>query len=153
MLTNNGKAYLLPAKIMSGATDPEIKLMASSGSALFHKMSTIKTGPRICLGSGSDPAAADDYSLGSRITTLTLVSEEATEGAYNSRSYEDHMISAYTATFRNDTENTITVAEVGVIVEFNQVWLGGEYILLSRDVINPVSIAPGKTYAFSVVWG
>ena len=153
MLTNNGKAYLLPAKIMSGATDPEIKLMASSGSASFHKMSTIKTGPRICLGSGSAPASADDYSLENRITTLTLVSEEVTEGTYNTRSYADRMISTYTATYRNDTNETITVAEVGVALEFNTVWLGGEYVLLSRDVINPRAIAPGKTYAFSVVWG
>lgn len=153
MLTNNGKAYLLPGKIMSGATDPEINLMASSGSARPQKMSTMRTGPSIYLGSGSDPAAADDYALKNRITTLTLVNEEATEGAYNTRSYANGMIATYTATFRNDTENTITVAEVGVAVEFNSVWVGGEYVLLSRDVINPVSIAPGKTYAFSVVWG
>ena len=153
MLNNNGKAYLTPGAIMKSATNPVIDLMASSGSHRSQPMSDIKTGPRVIVGSGSDPASADDYSLENRITTLTLVSEEVTEGTYNTRSYADRMISTYTATYRNDTNETITVAEVGVALEFITVWLGGEYVLLSRDVINPVSIAPGKTYAFSVVWG
>ncbi len=153
MLNNNGKAYLTPAAIMSNATDPVIDLMASSGSHQTHAMTTIKTGPRVIVGSGSNPATAEDYALENRIDTLTLVSEEAIEGAYNTRSYTDRTISTYTATYRNDTNAPITVAEVGVALEFNTVWLGGEYVLLSRDVINPVAIAPGKTYAFSVVWG
>lgn len=153
MLNNNGKAYLLPAAIMAAATNPRIDLMASSGSHAEKAMTDIKTGPRVIVGSGSDPATAEDYALGSRIDTLTLVSEEAVEGAYNTRSYADRTISTYTATYRNDTNAPITVAEVGVALEFNTVWLGGEYILLSRDVIQPVVIQPGKTFSFTVAWG
>lgn len=153
MLTNNGKAYLTPAAIMKNATNPVIDLMASSGSHRAQPMSDIKTGPRVIVGSGSAPATSEDYALGNRIDTLTLVSEEATEGTYNTRSYADRTISTYTATYRNDTNDTITVAEVGVALEFNTVGLGGEYVLLSRDVINPVAIAPGKTFSFTVAWG
>ena len=152
MLTNNGKAYLLPTKIMASEGYPAIRVKLGSGVAVTKNGSEINGIPHVYLGTGSTPASADDYTM-NRITTLTLVNEEATEGTSTGRSYEDRQISAYTATYRNDTDDTITVAEVGVAIRFGGLSYENEYALLSRDVINPVAIAPGKTYAFSVVWG
>ena len=152
MLTNNGKAYLLPTKIMASGGYPAIRVKLGSGVAVTKNGSEIDGSPHVYLGSSSTPATADDIEL-TRISTLTLVSEDATEGTGTGRSYQDKQISAYTATYRNDTQNTITVAEVGVAIRFGGLSYENEYALLSRDVINPVAIAPGKTYAFSVVWG
>lgn len=152
MLTNNGKAYLLPTKIMAGGADPAIRVKLGSSVAVTKHGSEIYGVPHVYLGTGSTPASADDYTL-NLITTLTLISEEATEGTSTGRSYEDRQISAYTATYRNDTDDTITVAEVGVAIRFDSLSYENDYALLSRDVINPVAIAPGKTFAFSVVWG
>lgn len=147
MLTNNGKAYLIPQRQTDGAANVTYKL---DSGITQKKARSLIDGVGVILGTSSTPATADDYALGSQITGLTVVSEEAVEGTYDTRSVADKQISAYTATVRNDTENTITVAEVGVALKFSGVL---NYALLSRDVINPVSIAPGKTYAFSVVWG
>lgn len=147
MLTNNGKAYLIPQR----QTDEPASVTYKLDSATTRKQardSITKAG--ILLGSSSTPASAEDYALGSPITGLTVLSEEAIEGTYDTRSFEDRQISAYTTTVRNDTDDTITVAEVGVALNFSGIL---NYALLSRDVINPVAIAPGKTFAFSVVWG
>ena len=152
MLTNNGKAYLLPTKIMASGGYPVIRVVLGSSVAVTKNGSEITGNPHVYLGSSSTPASATDTGL-TLINTLTLVNEEATEGTHNGRSYEDRQISAYTATYRNDTDSTITVAEVGVAIRFSGLSYENEYALLSRDVINPVAIAPGKTYAFSVVWG
>ena len=152
MLTNNGKAYLLPTKIMASGGYPAIRVKLGSGVAITKNGSEIDGNPHVYLGSSSTPATADDTEL-TRISTLTLVNEEATEGTSTGRSFEDRQISAYTATYRNDTDSTITVAEVGVAIRFTDLSYENEYALLSRDVISPVAIAPGKTYAFSVVWG
>lgn len=152
MLTNNGKAYLLPTKVMAGGSYPAIRVKLGSSVAVTKNGSEINGNPHVYLGTGSAPASAADTEL-TLINTLTLVNEEATEGTAQGRSYEDRQISAYTATYRNDTDDTITVAEVGVAIRFIGMSYENEYALLSRDVINPVAIAPGKTFAFSVVWG
>lgn len=152
MLTNNGKAYLLPEKAMAGGGYPSIKTMLASGVPVTKTGAEINGDPHVYIGSGSDPATADDTEL-TLISTLTLIGEEAIEGTSTGRSYEDRQISAYTATYRNDTDSNVIVSEVGVAIRFTGMNYQNEYALLSRDVINPVTIAPGKTYAFSVVWG
>ena len=51
-------------------------------------------------------------------------------------------------TYKNSTNNPITVSEIGWMTSYD-----GNTYLLARNVIDPVTIEPEKTYTFSLQIG
>jgi hypothetical protein len=110
------------------------------------------------LGSGDTPPTKEDYKLENWIPTADLsVESYAGVGPYNE--YPPTKMCSLTTTFRNNTEENITVKETGVCIAISKTngfypsdILSPKYILLVRDVLqNPVIIKPDEITSFTVV--
>lgn len=108
------------------------------------------------LGSGDTPPTKDDYKLESWIPTADL-SVESYAGIGPHNEYPPTKICSLTTTFRNNTNENITVKEVGVCVALSKASnfttsIPPKYVLLVRDVLeNPVIIKPDEITSFTVV--
>ena len=107
---------------------------------------------KVTLGSGNTPPTVDDLSLENKINDLTLLTRTMDN---SSAAYGDvNGIVTYTAVYKNNTENNITVSELGVEAGEGYTSSGwGGIVLLVREVITPITIAPGETYTFTVKIG
>lgn len=108
------------------------------------------------LGSGDTPPTKEDYKLDSWIPTADL-SVESYAGVGPHNQFPPTKICSLTTTFRNNTEENITVKEVGVCIALakasnNATTIPPKYVLLVRDVLqNPVIIKPDEITSFTVV--
>lgn len=149
MLTRNGKAMLFIS------TNLGLVLRDTDGGAQNLSSSTqynnVRQNLAIFVGNGTTAPTVDDLDLESEINTLTKMSggnTTSTAWAYNT--YENNYIGNIYATFKNDTANDITVTELGVRAD--DINFAGVYkqFLMIRETFDPVTIAPGETYSFSV---
>lgn len=112
------------------------------------------TSGMIILGSGDTPPTKDDYCLDSWIPTTDLRVEN-----YNCLiSYTGDEIGGFQTTFKNMTNENITVKEVGIMKDIFDNAIGSGYdsqrtkVLLVRTVLdNPVIIKPTEIYTFNVL--
>lgn len=103
------------------------------------------------LGSGDTPPTKDDYKLDSWIPTTDL-SVESYSGVGPHNEWPPLKMCSLTTVFRNNTEENITVKEVGVCFAIGKQGSVQKYILLVRDVLeNPVIIKPDEITSFTVV--
>lgn len=100
-------------------------------------------------GTGTTPASSTDYAITNPNAGLTAVSRSNTLGS-NPNASQDY-VGIFTTTYRNDTNADITVNEVGLVGNLQgvSVW----YILAAREIIDPVTIAPGEAYTFTMYIG
>lgn len=98
----------------------------------------------IALGSSSLAPADTDHCIGTDVTaSLTLVGGNVSNAVISGTGY----VCSITATFRNDTAADVSVSEIGAYIYHN---VGVAYFMVSRDVIETVTIRPGKTATFTV---
>lgn len=127
------------------------------GGRQYSTTETTNSGAGILiLGSGDTPPTPDDYCLDSWIPTADL-SVESYAGVGPHNEYPPTKICSLTTTFRNNTNENITVKEVGVCIALSKASnvstsIPPKYILLVRDVLqNPVIIKPDEITSFTVV--
>ena len=104
----------------------------------------------LSVGTGSNAPASTDLDITNKNAGLTVVTRTATTGTINP-SYTMDYIGIFTVTYRNDTENDITVCESGLMAEASG--SANKTLLIARDVFEPVTIAPGESYTFSMYIG
>ena len=109
------------------------------------------------VGTGTTEPTADDYSLQSETTALTLVSASATGNYTNNNLSEGNSAKTIVTTYVNNTTEAVTISEVGYFIEHAQSYnLDGtnatyRNFLMAREVIDPVEIGAGETYTFTFV--
>lgn len=104
---------------------------------------TRSLGLAIAIGSGTTTPTINDYKMENAITS-NLNTAGATR---NTVADPSSSIVTLTQPITNTGESSITVSEVGV---FGAYVADGPCILLARDVINPVTIAPNESKTFVV---
>lgn len=92
------------------------------------------------VGSGLTAPTLDDYKLENELA-LTQISNTVLHGC-------DDYIKYITTTFKNDTDNIITVNEIGL---YTQNTTTRRSALLGRILCSPVTIGIGETYTFSYI--
>ena len=159
MLTSNGKAVL---KINSSyarlgpsvkSTDGTIRSLNAADSGATLLLGALLRTLGLYVGANDTPATSSDYAFTSLrsnlgLTTISMTgTNDATEPLYT----QDYM-AVFTSTLRNDTASDITVKEVGIIG--NAHGQGYDFpVLIARDVFDPITIAPGEIYTFSMYIG
>lgn len=109
------------------------------------------------VGTGTAEPTADDYCLESENSALTLVSASATGNYTNDNLSEGNSAKTIVATYINNTEEAVTISEVGYFIEHATSYnLDGtnttvRNFLMAREVIDPVEIGAGETYTFTFV--
>ena len=148
MLTRNGKALLFVnkqynrASIALVATDGTIQTFSASASDYYNK---IYANNKLVVGTDSGEPTVDDSNM-IIDSNLTVVSRSNTTN--NSASYANNYILSCTATFKNSTNNPITIRQVGIVTDSNS------YIfLMAKEKISSVTIQPQHTYTFSLTIG
>lgn len=159
MLTNNFAACSLA---IFGGSNASIVVLSGGSSTFFAEkalqaprmLSAYGSGVsqvHIVVGSSSDAPTSGDHCLVSDVTSsLTFVSGASSNGVSDGKC--NHTISA---TFRNDSASNVSVSEIALYYDNyfgNNIELcqSGMGLMLSRDVIDTVTIAPGKTATFTV---
>lgn len=137
--TNGGLVIGLPLEYYSSiATCNDYHTTSTS-----YGFSLDKVG--IALGSGTTQPTKEDYKIETPITTLT--SNGASNNIRQSGVYLSDYIITATQNVVNNTSNAITISEIGLFTGNSS-----GCILLTRDVIAPVTLAVGesKTFILSV---
>ena len=162
MLTANGKALCKinnsptkPNSMIVKAIDGNNVTIQNSGEYIYGAlMSSLK----LRVGSNTIPVTDMDYQFNNgNLNDLGLTVLQTTGTNDNSSpSYTQNYIAIFSRTFRNDTENDITVSEIGIIGQGDlesSTLIADRFILIARDVIDPVTIAPGEAYTFTMYIG
>ena len=154
MLLANGKAI---SRFTNTFTRPETVLKDTAGTDYnFYNMGSsaqyytyIFSSMTIVVGSGNTAPDVFDYAMDNQIDTLTVIASNGTNNN-STGSYANNYIGVFSKTFENNTESDIVVSEVGIMSASNLGTPYDKYFLLARDVIEPVTIAPGETYTFTM---
>lgn len=149
MLTANGKACRRITN-SSGLNSVTMKDMdgvdVAYNSAYFANVCATL---QLYVGTGKDEPTVNDYSITDMDAGLTTISYTGTNNTTNA-SYTENYIGVFSKTYRNDTDEDVTVSEVAIMGY-------GEYpgnirrkSIIARDVISPVTIKPGEAYTFTM---
>lgn len=119
-----------------GSYTYKITYTASSTSGYYN----FSASPLIYVGTGTDEVTADDYKLSS----AAALTPTAAECKYSGTTYNT------IRTFINDTEEDITVTEMGLYLAPNKGSTASYAVLIAREVLSsPVTIGVGETYTFT----
>lgn len=151
MLNINGKAL---CKIDNSVNRGEITFKSTSGEGVNNTQVISETlnSMSVFVGVNSASPTSEDYTMDMTNQGLTIVNttgtNDSTPGHYN-----QNYIAIFTRTFRNDTDSDVTVCEVGIIGSGRGPFSNSKDFLFARDVIDPVTIAPGEAYTFTMYIG
>lgn len=134
-------------------------LTTSPGAAWTNNLasSTSYSYSNLRIGTGTTEPTADNYSLESETTALTLVSASASGSYTNNNLSEGNSAKTIVATYVNNTTEMVTISEVGYFIQHAQSYnldgtnAGYQNFLMAREVIDPVEIGAGETYTFTFV--
>ena len=112
-----------------------------------NSVNNIERYPGLALGTGTTAPTIDDYKMENYLddNSLRSVSSGRTIPVGN---YETPDIWVFSQTVENITQQDLSITEIGLFTASSV--LGYACFLLTRDVINPVVIAPGETKTFVV---
>ena len=153
MLTRMGKmcCHLNNVEARSQGSGYYINWIASDNSAIRTTgLVSVLSSLVLSVGTGSDAPASTDINITNRDAGLTVVNRTNTSGIVNPEYTQDY-IGIFTVTYRNDTDSDVTVSESGLFGTANGD--GIKSVLLARDVFDPVTIAPGEAYTFTMYIG
>lgn len=164
IITKNGKLFW-------GLGDTKLSLIFKKGNGTTetgkpyymttaHSSSKTKIN-KVYLGSGNNNPISSDYILNNPITNLTIL------GTYSSTPDRTNCIDNYiftcTTTYKNETNNPITVTELGLFLHikitddsagdslnYNTLSDG---TMVARQVIDPIVIQPNEIKAFTMTIG
>jgi len=116
---------------------------------------------KIIVGNGTTPPSSDDYALENMITGLTINTSDSFPN-YNEQKIGDgdnmyNVLNNYgvvniTATATNNTDNDITISEIGFVVALSSSSIE-EGIMIDREVFSPITIHPDESYSFYIKIG
>ena len=141
MLNSQGKFFMV-------STDTSPLKNINGGNTGSFSMSSFKGNQKLVVGSGTTAPTIQDYAIESPVS-LDLISNTFSIAPSTSSNYMETIQS----TFKNNGNTDVTVSEVGLYVDGNGEWSGTHTAMVAREVIPPVTIAPGKTYTFSMTIG
>ena len=146
---NNGGSYPI-VKTTYGVTQnhsttivSNTLLYADNYKEINATISSSSLGIGIAIGSGTTAPTIDDFKMENAITT-NLNAAGATRSFVADT---NNSVISLTQPIVNMGESSITVSEVGIFAAYNT---SGACMLLSRDVITPVTIAPNESKTFVV---
>ena len=115
------------------------------GASLLLKNapSSAITGVYIVLGTGTTPATAADIKL----ENVTEDYEIVTQTKDIPQTFSSSIITI-TRVIRNTGNAPLTISEVGLYASYAGAFTGA--IMLSREVIEPVTLQPGKKHSFTM---
>lgn len=157
MLTDNGKAMLKINDTTSRSGNMYMKNTSGSSVTVSNSqnnaVSQIYQRAELVVGTGSNPPAASDYSITNTDAGLTVVTKTGTNDS-TSPSYEQGYIAIFSKTYRNDTGSNVTISEVAIKTLAMDIYSSPQFeLIIARDVITPVVIAPGDAYTFTMYIG
>lgn len=160
MLTRNGKCFCHLNSVASRTVGSgNITRFIQSNNGDYCATSTdayVQTMASLALyaGTGNTTPSSSDISISNPNAGLTPILRTNTldENGKNPDPTQDY-IGVFSVTYRNDTVSDITVSEIGLIGTFPGVQVSLWYILAAREVIDPVTIAPGEAYTFTMYIG
>ena len=157
--SNAIKVYKLTSNVMFGRqyNGPIASQATNNGALTYNDTATTASSSNfyyfgIVLGTGTTAPTINDYKMESYIPEGTLsytgssLTLPLTDGEWaNNGTF------SLTQTVANNTNSPVTVTELGV---YNSGATGTTKacILLTRDVISPVTIAPNETKTFIISW-
>lgn len=156
---NTTKVYKLTSNIMFNRNynSPLNTQTTTNGKLTYNETGTSVSSEQfyyfgIVLGTGTTPPTIDDYKMESYIPegTLSYTGSSLTLPLTDTE-WTNNGTFSLTQTVANNTENPVTVTELGV---YNSAITATTRacILLTRDVISPVTIAPNETKTFIISW-
>lgn len=148
MLNRNGKAYLYPAMAIDAST-PGFKMENLEGTIdyTFNKNQITKIFVR--GGTGNTNPTVDDWNLAAPVTNLTEIDNTNTQ-KISPRSYEDNFIMTVTTTYQNNTGSDVTIKELGLFIF--ESFASSEH-MIARQLIDPIVVRAGRSYAFTMTIG
>ena len=105
------------------------------------------------IGTGTTSPSIMDFKLENENTLLTPMQISKVYYLDGKVSFEESsFLYSITKTYKNNTENNITITEAGIFAfEGNGANQSSvKYYCIDREVFNPVIIKPGETYSFSI---
>lgn len=162
MLTKNGKVLFTQTTDSSSYKEKDRSFKNTGGTMQGIDSAGYGTGKnllnlisrmRIDVGSGTAEPTVNDYCLEQIIDSLTVVG--SANSGNRAPSYQDNYIHSCSRTYKNNTNDAITVSEIGLVSVLPQKSSSTSYgpFLFAREVITPVTIQPGATYTFSITVG
>lgn len=148
MLNRNGKAYLYPTMAID-ASAPSCKMKNLEGTLdyTFNKQQITKIFVR--GGTGNTNPTIDDWNLATPVTNLTEIDNTNTQKT-SPRSYEDNFIMTVTTTYQNNTDSDVTIKELGLFIF--ESFAVNEH-MIARQLVDPVIVRAGRSYAFTMTIG
>ena len=107
-------------------------------------------GITLIVGNGTTPATINDIKIESQIKTLTPISSSV---IYSNKDIDPSIFYGVNKTYKNNTSESITITEICLYTQMPYVGDGRTLwakVLLAREVIDPIIMAPGETYTFSI---
>lgn len=105
------------------------------------------------IGTGTTAPSIMDFKLENENTLLTPMQISKVYYLDGKVSFEESsFLYSITKTYKNNTENNITITEAGIFAfDGNGADQSSvKYYCIDREVFNPVIIKPGETYSFSI---
>lgn len=131
------------AQTTSFGFSPNINIYADNYNENNANVSN-SLGIGLVIGSGTTPPTIDDYKMENAITTN--LNAGGVTRSFNANTSNSSL--TVVQPIVNRGANTITISEIGLFARYDGASNG--CILLSRDVITPVTIAPNESKTFVV---
>ena len=147
MLNRNGKAYLYPTMAID-TSQPALKVRSTGDhESVFNREQSSKIWVK--GGTGNTTPSADDIDLYEAVSTLTEIDNTNTQ-KQSTRSYEENFIMTVTTTYQNNTGIDITIKELGMFIHESR---DDRDIMIARQLVDPVVVRAGRSYAFTMTIG
>lgn len=147
MLNRNGKAYLYPTMAID-TSQPALKVRSTGDhESVFNREQISKIWVK--GGTGNTTPSADDIDLYEAVSTLTEIDNTNTQ-KQSTRSYEENFIMTVTTTYQNNTGIDITIKELGMFIHESR---DDRDIMIARQLVDPVVVRAGRSYAFTMTIG
>lgn len=131
-------------------------MSGTARSGFYGNYAPLGTALKVVLGTGDTAPTATDYALDTDVTSsfssVTLSAATRTIGVDdNGKPYIKH---AHTISAVNSSGADITIKEFGIYYDEFHYQSGSYYcdVLLSRDVISPVTVAAGDSFTLPIEW-
>lgn len=139
------------------STNATTTMIPSRGKAVTTAQG-ISAQTTLVVGSGTTPVTDDDYKLDVPITTLIAVSATTSCKTNDTKNTLSPTTFTITTTYRNDTEASVTVNEIGIMIPVGYKYSGSgnsanalSSCLIYREVLEtPVTIEPNQLRTFSI---
>lgn len=152
MITKNFRSALQATVVGGSSANTSYKNI--NGTTPTYSNNPLSSSPvkKLVVGTNDTTPSIEDYSIdvASNLTGISNAQFPTTKQSYD----ENTMGFLVTGTFTNSTNENITIKEVGIYgYTYGNNPSANDTVLLIREVIEPVTIAPNDTYSFTIKVG